>query len=82
MLSAIYSDWESHAIKAGDMNGDCFLQDHTDKQGIFQIHVDAGKYFIYYDNPGSLLYQYYFDHVMTNIVVDDKDVTMVSAEFK
>jgi len=82
MLTSIYADWGSHKNQVGEINGDCFLIDHTDKQGVFQIHVDAGNYFIYYDNPGSLLYESYFDHVMMDIVVSNKDVTAVSAEFK
>jgi hypothetical protein len=46
ILSRFYGkSWDNQKIKVGSSDGNCFLRDHTDKHGIFQLHVDPGKYF-------------------------------------
>lgn len=82
ILGRVYSDWDNRSIKVGGLDGDCFLKDHTDEHGLFQLRVDPGRYFIYFDNPGSHTYQFYFDHLFSDIIVQDAGVTKVSAQLK
>jgi hypothetical protein len=83
ILSFYYGkSWDSKAVKVGSLDGACFLIDNTDKHGNFQLHVDPGKYFIYFDNPGTGILEFYFDHMLSDIVVADNQVTTVSAQFK
>jgi hypothetical protein len=83
MLARFYGkSWDTKKVKAVFLDGNCFLRDHTDKSGIFQLHVDPGKYFIFFLNPGVVDFEYYFDHVLSDIAVSDNQVTTVSAQFK
>lgn len=82
ILSVYYSNWNSKTTKIGSLDGDCILRDHTDKQGIFQYHVDPENYFLYFDNPGSQLEEFYFDHDLSSIKVTGDQLTTVSYQFK
>src|SRR5258706_3388304 len=86
ILSRLFGkSWDSATVKLGSLDGTCFLNDSTDKYGNFQIKVDPGKYFLYFNNPnnpGIFPIDWTFDHMLSDIVVTDNDVTIVSADFK
>ncbi len=83
ILSRLYTNWNAKQIRVGSLDGICFLlSDHTDKRGNFSLHVEPGKYFIYFDDPGSHVHNYYFDHVLSDIVVTSSDTTVASYQFK